>query len=304
MHKVGFIINGKSRSKSVVYRTLNRLKDTICNLEYNFVETSWAGHASLLAKEFSREGYTHVIAIGGDGTLHEVVNGVINSGHTPIVGLLPSGSGNDFAKTLNGPKNMQDVFDYIQRDYFDKIDIGKVNFIDGNGTMKDRYFINISDLGIGAEVVQKVNRLPRWLGTSLIFYTAIIQSFLTYKNKHLQCTTDDWSWSGKVNSFVVANGKYFGDGMCIAPDASPSNALFQIVIIGDISIYDYIKQLGKIKKGLKVDHPKLEYRSATMLKLEAEYPCGIEADGEFLGTTPCQLTIQPKHLNYLFKKGD
>lgn len=302
MHKVGFIINGKSRSKSAVYKALNRLKDTICNLEYNFVQTSWAGHSYLLAKEFSQEGYTHIIAVGGDGTLHEVINGVLNSGNTPTVGLLPSGSGNDFAKTLNGPDNLEEVFDYIQQGYSYEIDAGKVRFMSSNGESEERFFINISDLGIGADVVQKVNRSPRWLGTSFIFYKAIVQSFFTYKNKHLKCDTDDWSWSGKVNSFVIANGQYFGDGMCIAPDASPSNGLFQIVIIGDITIYDYIKQVTKIKKGLKVDHPKMEYRVATALTIEAENDCGIEADGEYLGKTPCQLSILPAKLNYLYKR--
>lgn len=301
MHKVGFIVNGKSRVKSAFYKALSRSKDTTCKLEYNFVETSWQGHASTLAKEFSDEGYTHIIAVGGDGTLHEVVNGVLNSKNSPVVGLLPSGSGNDFAKTLKGPQNLIDVFDCINNESVKKIDVGKINYKTKGGALAERFFINISDLGIGAEVVRRVNNSARFWGASLIFYKAILQSFLTYKNKKLTCKTDDWLWSGKLNSFVMANGRYFGNGMCIAPDADPYNGRFQVVIIGDITVYDYIKQIGKIKKGYRIDHPKLEYKEAKSLTLESEIPCGIEADGEFLGFTPCRLTILPKHLNYLVK---
>ncbi|MEL7004827.1 MAG: acylglycerol kinase family protein, partial [Bacteroidota bacterium] len=105
------------------------------------VQTSWAGHSYLLAKEFSQEGYTHIIAVGGDGTLHEVINGVLNSGNTPTVGLLPSGSGNDFAKTLNGPDNLEEVFDYIQQGYSYEIDAGKVRFMSSNGESEERFFI-------------------------------------------------------------------------------------------------------------------------------------------------------------------
>lgn len=302
MYKIGFIVNGKSRYKSGLYKALSKTKDTVCNLEYNFVETSWAGHASLLAKEFSEEGYSHIIAVGGDGSLHEVVNGVLDSSSNPIVGLLPNGSGNDFAKTVKVPQGLNEVFDCIKNESVEKIDIGEIHYTTNHGVSASRFFINISDLGIGAEVVQRVNSASRFLGAGLIFYKAILQSFLTYKNKSLTCKADDWLWSGKLNSFVMANGRYFGNGMCIAPDANPTDGLFQIVIIGDITVYDYIKQIRKIKKGNRIDHPKLEYKEAKTLTLEAEHPCGIEADGEFLGYTPCRLSILPKHLNFLVKK--
>ena len=302
MYKVGFIVNGKNRAKSRLYKHLKVSKDAICNLEYNFVETSWQGHASLLAKEFATEGYSHIIAVGGDGTLHEVVNGTLNSGLSPVVGLLPLGSANDFSKTLSCPRKLIEVFDCIEKQSISKIDIGKIKFTSEDNKDEQKFFINISDLGIGADVVQRVNKSSRFLGPTIIFYKAILQSFLSYKNKSLTCKADGWLWSGKLNSFVMANGRYFGNGMCIAPDADPQSRLFQVVIIGDITIYDYLKQVGKIKKGKRIDHPSLEYREASKLKLEAETPCGIEADGEFLGYTPCELNILPKHLNYLVRE--
>lgn len=302
MYKVGFIVNGRNRAKSLVYKHLRRTKDTICNLEYNFVETSWPGHALLLAGEFAKEGYTHIVAVGGDGTLHEVINGVLTSGFSPIVGLLPMGSANDFAKTLDGPKKLSEVFACIKDESFLQIDIGNIKYQTEKNDTSEKFFINISDLGIGADVVKRVNKSSRLLGPSIIFYKAILQSFLTYKNMSLTCKTDDWVWSGKLNSFVMANGKFFGNGMCVAPDADPESGIFQVVIIGDITIYDYLKQVGKIKKGKKIEHPKLEYKQASTIKLEAEEPCGIEADGEFLGYTPCELTVLPRHLKYLVKK--
>lgn len=301
MYKVGFILNGRKSAKSQIYRRLSEFKDAICNTEYILKETLRAGHASILAREFAENGYTHIIAVGGDGTLNEVVNGVLNSSFSPIVGLLPFGSANDFSRTLDCPRNLSEVFDCIENQSFEKIDIGRVNFIGDNQENKERFFINIADLGIGAEVVKRVNNSSRFWGASIIFYKSILRSFISYKNKSLSAKTDDWSWSGKINSFIIANGKYFGNGMCVAPSADPKDGIFEIVVIGDISIYDYLKQVNKIKKGIRINHPKLEYRQTSKIELKAAVPCGIEADGEFLGDTPCELTLLPKQLNYLVR---
>lgn len=299
MYKIGFIVNGKKRHKRKLYRELGRVKDTICNVAYNFIETSWSGHAVLLAREFAQQGYSHIIAVGGDGTLHEVVNGVATSGKSAIIGLLPFGSANDFARTINTPRTLQEVFTSINNNAHTSVDIGKINCTQAEGQSVEKYFINIADLGIGADVVQRVNSSSRWLGSSIIFYKSILRSFLSYKNKTLFCKTSDWSWSGKINSLVIANGRYFGNGMCIAPDANTSDGSFQIIVIGDITISDYLKQISKIKKGQRIDHEKLSYRQATSLKLESKDGCAIEADGEFLGYTPCEIQIQPSQLDFL-----
>ncbi len=295
MYKVGFILNGKSRKKKRFFKELAQARKKIKNLEFNVVETSARGHAKSLASEMLHDGFTHIIAVGGDGTLHEALNGFLkNHKRDSVLGTLPLGTANDFIKSTKGPQNLAELFEAISLDKTKRIDIGSIRHSDG-----DESFINIADLGIGAEVVKKVNNSSKLLGSGITFFSAIARTFLTYKNQPLTCKSNDWEYSGKVNSLVVANGKYFGNGLCIAPEAELDNKQFSVVVLGDISISDYLKNVRKLKKGEVIDHPQLEYKTAKKLEITSESPCGIEADGEFIGYTPATVSIEPSKINFL-----
>ena len=154
-------------------------------------------------------------------------------------------------------------------------------------------------MGIGAEVFQRVNKSKKRLGSDLTYMKAIIQTFFTYKNKRIKVESDQWEWEGKINSLVIANGKYFGSGMCIAPHADPAKDLFEIVISGDISIFDYVKHVGQIKKGKVIEHPQLFYKTASQLKVTSVDNCAIECDGEYLGTAPVTVGIAQKKISFI-----
>jgi diacylglycerol kinase (ATP) len=295
MFKLGFILNGRNGRKKHFYNDLKHIRQSLKNIEFNVIETNQTGHASSIASEFITEGYTHLIAVGGDGTLNEVVNGIMkNYKEEIILGVLPYGTANDFVKSIDLPLNLVDLFEAISKENYRKIDLGLIDCSEGK-----RYFINIADIGIGAEVVKRVNKSKKLLGSYFTFFKAIIETFLVYKNKGITCKTADWEYTGKINSLVIANGKYFGSGLCIAPDAKLDNGQFSIVISGDITLKDYLKNVSKIKKGNLVNHPFVEYKSATNLELTAPQPCGIEADGEFVGYSPATIQVIPKKLNLL-----
>lgn len=295
MYKVGFILNGKGRRKKQFYKELNQARKALKNIEFSVVETTRTGHAISLAFEFAGDNCTHIIAIGGDGTLHEAINGLMkNGGADVVVGLLPYGTANDFTKTLKVPESLADLFESISKDRTTRIDVGKIEHRDGQ-----RFFINIADLGIGAEVVKRVNKTGKWMGANLTFFKAIIQTFLTFKNQPISCTADDWKYEGKINSLVAANGKYFGSGLCIAPEADPTDGKFSVIISGDITINDYLKNVKKIKRGELIQHPEVQYKVATKISITSEVDCGIEADGEFIGFTPATLSIADRKIRFL-----
>jgi diacylglycerol kinase (ATP) len=297
MFKVGFILNSRSVRKERFYKELGLVKKTLRKIEFSVAETLHSGHATTLAGAFISAGFTHLIAVGGDGTLNEVVNGYMdkdNYNESIVIGLLPYGSANDFAKTIKLPDNMVDLFESVNKERVKKVDVGLIQYEKGQ-----RYFINIADLGIGASIVQRVNKSNKWLGAEFTFFSAILRTFLSYKNQDIVCSTPDWEYSGKVNSLVMANGKFFGHGLCITPDADLNDGQFSILISGDITIWDYIKNVKTIKKGKQVEHPLLQYKKANTLKLTADQPCGIEADGEFVCNTPATISLIADKINFL-----
>ncbi len=293
--KTAFIVNGRGKNRLRFLKKFEQHK-SLLHGEFHVVTTSFVGHAQRLAEEMAKDGFSNIIAAGGDGTLHEVANGVSNAGQTDIViGLFPNGTANDYARTMGVSTNIAHLFAQINQGHFTPVNLGVVHFADD----QKKTFVNIAEIGLGVDVVQRVNRSSRWLGPNTTFATAIIQSFLSYKNRHILVETDDWNWEGLVNSFVMANGRFFGSGLCIAPEASPVSTDLSVVIICDISIKDYLKHLPKLKKGEKLDHPQVIYKRAGKLKITSNETLGIEADGEFLGNGPVTVSVEPKALNFL-----
>ncbi|MEJ2004574.1 MAG: hypothetical protein P8X57_06340 [Cyclobacteriaceae bacterium] len=174
-----------------------------------------------------------------------------------------------------------------------------MRFVSSLGETQSRFFINIADAGMGAEVVRKVNERSKWMGPSLTFFRAILETFLSYRNVQADIRMDKDRYQGPIRSAVFANGRYFGSGMCIAPDAKPDDGIFAVVIIGNVSIADYLKYLPRIKKGEFIDHPEVSYYTAKKIELYSPSKLELEADGEFIGFAPVQIEIRPKTLTVL-----
>lgn len=293
MNKTAFIVHGRRSIAQRFKRTFQKNSRSIEG-EYAVFITSERGHAKSLATELAHDGYTHVIAVGGDGTLHEVVNGVIISDNPNcVVGLLPAGTANDYAKNFTLEKKLAPLIHNLNANTSTKVNLGKITL--SNNTAE--YFINIADMGLGVDVVKRVNRSKKLLGSNLTFTKAILESFFHFKNQEVNVKTSDWSWEGRINSLIVANGKYFGSGMCIAPEADTQGDNFAVVIVGDVSMRDYLNHIGKIKRGQKIDHPEIHYHQAHFLEINSAH--GIEADGEYLGNNPTSIRLIRRKLNFL-----
>jgi diacylglycerol kinase (ATP) len=183
------------------------------------------------------------------------------------------------------------------------LDAGSMQFRLPDGSVNTRYFDNIADLGIGADVVVRVNGVhlrKKILGGKLTFFISILLTFLSYRHKKVRVSWEGFNWEGKVLSLVVANGRYFGSGLGIAPDAKLDDGLFEVVIFADLSIIDYLQNYSRVRQAKKVLHPEAFYYRTNKLSVEPEGKLVIvEADGEIEGQAPIVYTCMPGALKFL-----
>ncbi len=297
MRKTCFVFHGKFKGS----REVQRITETFSSgYEVSFLFTEHAGHAIDLARQAALQGNNYIIAAGGDGTNNEVANGIMLSGVTGVkMGLLPYGTGNDFAKTLGLTNNHTILKELIEKESFRQIDLGEVAFKDEQGKDAMRYFINIADVGLGGHIARKIAGSTKWLGAFVTFQKAIVTTFLTYKHQQLKATADSFTYQGRVLSYIIANGKYFGAGLGIAPGADPGDGEFEVVLGAEISLWDYLMNLGKVRKCEKIIHPQMSYHRVRHVQIDAPEPMPIDMDGEFIGYTPMNVSVVPGALSFI-----
>jgi diacylglycerol kinase (ATP) len=300
MKKIAIVLNGISLKKDFFYSQILPALSSVVQVEV--VESRMREDAIALTSKLVYKGFDAIVAAGGDGTLHEVVNGLLQgneqSVNLPAIGLIPLGSGNDFARTMNLKKDKASIINIFSRFSARAIDVGKINFPD-SPTENPRYFINIADIGMGPEVVERLSQSGRSFGTLAAYYAAIFRTFLTFKRIPVSVKTQQWEWQGTIRSLAVANGKYFGSGIGIAPDAMPDDGVFSCFIAGNVSVLDFILQQGRLRSGKRARHDAIEYREATTLSLHSSSDAKIEADGELVGNLPVRIDVVPKRLKFL-----
>lgn len=263
-------------------------------LEVDVVHTERRGDAANLA---AQGGDRLVIAVGGDGTAHEVVNGLLRrpANRPPRFGALMYGTGSDLVRTIPSPRRPDDVPAWLRQDRWRRIDAGRI----GSSTGR-RYFINAADVGIGAEVVRRAAAGPARLGGTVNFLGAAVLSLMVHRNTTVRIRADDGSVEeARVRTIAVANGSYLGAGMHIAPDARPDDGLFDVVIIGDFGRFEAIRHLPRLYRGTHVTLRKVRVMRAKRLEVDAVEPVGIETDGEPAGATPAVFEVVPLALNVL-----
>ena len=298
--KIVFVVNNKNNRLAKVLPRLDQYCQQTKMGSVQFISTLQKKHAIELAKQATENGCDYMVAVGGDGTLHEVINGMLQSNipsnEYPVIGLLPYGSANDFARTARVSNSIEELIELIQSNTTQKIDLGKILI---HQTQETRYFINITGAGLGPEVVQKLEQSSSVLGPGFNYFKHIIKGFLDYTKKEVSCTSSSWHWKGKLLQLAVANGRYYGNAICTAPDAKLTDGKFQVAIFGDLSIWDYLRNLGNLKKGVKINLPQVSYYEANQVLLESNDSCGIEADGEYVDLAPATISVLPKAICFL-----
>lgn len=261
-------------------------------LEYDVALTERAGHATDLARGALERGAKLVVAMGGDGTIHEVVNGMLEADRAvapgAALGVIAAGTGSDFIKTFGLPAAPVHAVSHLDGDEAFPIDIGKVTY-EHNGATVVRYFPNIAEVGLGAAVVARAQRLPRWFGPAVYFF-AFWLMIRGHRAADVVVDLVDRRYEGPMNNLVVANGQFFGGGMHVAPRSTPTDGLLDIQI-EHARKREAIAILPKIYKGQHLPHPDIEEAKRAKMSITAERPLPIEADGEVLGTTPATFEV-------------
>ena len=261
-------------------------------LEYEILRTEGRGHATHLTKEAIERGRQLIVAVGGDGTIHEVVNGLIagDKATNPDarLGVVAAGTGSDFIKTFGIPSSPSHAVVHLAGDESFPIDIGKISFAE-NGQEVTRYFANVAEVGLGARVVERAARMPRFLGPTVYFFS-FWWSLARHRPAQVKVDLTTRTYEGPMNNMVIANGQFFGGGMKIAPKAAPTDGVldFQIEYANK---RDAIATMPKVYKGQHVPHPKILEAKRVEASIESDPPLLIEADGEVLGFTPARFEL-------------
>ncbi len=265
-------------------------------LEFRIRRTEGPGDAVRFTRESLERGDRFIVAVGGDGTVHEVVNGMFD-GDRPIaedavLGIVPAGSGCDFVKTFGLPQDVTRAIRHLTGEDLFPIDVGKVTYRDPDGTDQTRLFPNIAEAGLGGDSVARAERLPRWLGRSRYFWGFWL-ALRKFKATEIRLRADRRDWNGRGNNVVIANGQFFGGGMKISPRSMPDDGRLDVqVSTGPKS--DSFTTLPKLYKGEHLPSPNIREFLASRIEVDADRPLQIEADGEVLGTTPALFEVLPK----------
>jgi diacylglycerol kinase (ATP) len=271
--------------------------------------TSHAGEGIELAASAARKGARLIVACGGDGTISEVANGILLSGSDAELGILPSGTGGDFRKTIGIPARASDAARILRDGRTRQIDVGRVTFLKDDGSHDSRYFLGVASFGMSAEVIARVKaggpdwlpaKAPRWLSGRVTFGLAMAQAAFKSEATRVIIQLDDEA-TRKLNvaNLCIANARFFGGGMKIAPDAKLADGLFDVVSIGNLGAPRILANAPRLYLGAHLGMSEVGHALAKKVTARPQHKDQIiefEVDGELPGHLPATFQILPKAL--------
>lgn len=300
--KTQVIVNPES-NKGRTKRRWKQIKEALKTFlkEFNYEFTEKPLQAIEISRAAIKQGSELIVSVGGDGTINEIANGfyenqrIINP--ETVLGIVPSGTGCDLIRSLNIPLNLRKALNVITQAPSSWIDIGRVCYKSHSGEEEERYFLNVADFGIGGEVVRKVNE-NRMRRKASSYLRCLISTFLSYKHKKVRIKIDGEDLP--VEDYLIgtiSNGRIFGKGMKIAPQAKLDDGLFDIVLVKGMKVMEFFRNVWKIYTGTHLSHPKISLIRGRRIEAypeEGEEDVLIELDGEQLGKLPAVFEVIPQ----------
>jgi diacylglycerol kinase (ATP) len=271
--------------------------------------TKHRGDAAALANDAARKGIKFIIACGGDGTVSEVANGILTSGKDAELGILPSGTGGDFRRTLEIPAQSRAAARVLREGRTRRIDVGRVSFVDHNGVEAMRYFVGVASCGMSTKVIERVKaggpdwlpaNTPKWLGGRISFGASLLQTAMKTEPTRLAVQLDDARERHLlVVNLCVANARYFGGGMKIAPEAKLTDGKFDVVGVGDLGAMKIFTSAPRVYMGSHLSMDEVSHvlaRKVTVRPAERGLEVALEVDGELPGRLPATFQNIPEAL--------
>lgn len=263
--------------------------------------TTAPGEATHLAEAAVRAGFSTIVAIGGDGTINEVVNGLIVPGEERAgarLGIVTTGRGSDFGRTIGIPSDYEAACERLVQPRTMPLDLGLAEFGSDEGR-RQRFFANVAGIGFDAEVSRRANRSFRSMGGTIPYLSALIATLFRWRNRPAEILLDARpAIQTKIYLVAVGNGQFFGGGMRVAPDADPNDGMFDVVIVRDIGKIEFLRTVPRVYEGTHVTHPAVEIHRARRVEVRCpSYALRSQLDGEEGGTAPLTFQIVPGALD-------
>jgi diacylglycerol kinase (ATP) len=280
-----------------IARRLNGL-----GVSFDHYLTERPGHATALARAGLERGHELVVAVGGDGTVNEVVNGLLDPASGKVgatLGIVAAGRGCDFIRTLGIPADIGAACARLVEGTVSKVDLGLLEY-QREGKRERRCFINVAGGGFDGEAANRSNRVPKFLGGTIPYVAGLLATLTTYRNKDIEMVLDGGPPHYlRVTSVLVANCRYFAGGMYLAPMADPRDGQLDVIVLNDLGKLEFLVAASKVYSGEHIHHPKVTVYRAGRIEVRSPQGMLMQADGEILGGPPFIFQVMPGALPVL-----
>ena len=271
-------------------------------LEVDVRLTEAAGHAVELTREALTAGEELIVAVGGDGTVNEVVNGFGRADGTvadgAALGVVERGTGADFIRTHRIPKRAREAVAVVAAGRTRSIDLGRVTSTGPTGAVP-RLYANVASCGLTGDVARRANAADKRIGGTPGFLLALVAAFARWRNVPFEVEVDAERRSLVANDVICANGRWFGGAIKIAPEADPADGLLDVLVVGDVGKLDLALNIHRLYLGTLARNPHVEVLRGRRVHVRTAVPLPVEADGETPGTTPVTFEAVPRALRLL-----
>ncbi len=276
--------------------------------DFDFSFTRRRGDGVFLARAVARAGANLVVAVGGDGTASEVIDGLVQEGPSaaqgsgvPLrsevtFGFIPRGTGGDLRRTLDYPEDTAEAALLLSAGAERTLDLGRVEFMGHDGRPQVRHFVNVAGFGISGRVVQRVERMGKALGGRGTFMVASARALLDWRDQAVRWRVDGGPWrEDRITAVSVCNGRFFGGGMMVAPAALMDDGLFDVTVWQGFHLRDFVLKRSMLYDGQHVRLPNTRTLRAAVLEAEPLDPAPVllDVDGEQPGMLPARFVILP-----------
>lgn len=267
--------------------------------------TSGPGHAIALARHAAQAGQSPIIAVGGDGTIHEVMNGVLDSGRSVAVGYVGQGTGGDFRRTLGIDHRLDAYVEVIARGRERRVDAGRIRYRSVDGTPETRWFLNIVSAGLSGLVDRQIEHTTRAFGSAAAYFLASLGALAACRRGRLRCTGTfgGQPFERPLFSYMIAvcNGRFFGSGMHVAPMAQPDDGRFEVVSMDAPNKMAFAVASHRIYGGDHLKDPGVTHFACDRITIDLENSevrdvFLLDVDGEPLGCLPLEIELVPRAL--------
>ncbi|MGV3625923.1 MAG: diacylglycerol/lipid kinase family protein [Archangium sp.] len=297
--KTFFVVNPKSAGGATGKRW-GELVATIARTLSDFGVEFTRGEmdAMHITRKALKNGYECIVAVGGDGTINEVTNGFFEDGKVinpnAALGVLPRGTGGDFRKTFDWDLDSDQAIARLKTPDTRPFDVGVLEFRAHDGSTQQRYFANIASFGVSGLVDQEVNKTSKAFGGTVSFMVGSLKALSKYRDAKVRVSFDDAAPEVlEVTTLAIANGKYFGGGMKVAPDADVSDGIFDVTVWSGYGLSDFVIRSKGVYSGSHVNWKGTRQLRAKKVSAESDEKVLIDCDGEQPGTLPCSITMLP-----------